>query len=108
MMILTRDQLQALTGYKQRARDVGWLICTRTGDQYTGDGFRSIWARAMRKLPADARWREHDLRAKTASDATAEHATELLGHQDAGITRRVYRRKPAEVTVLPLGTSHKS
>jgi integrase len=41
------------------------------------------------------RFTEHDLRAKCASDAeTLERARQLLGHAEAQITERVYRRKP--------------
>ena len=34
-----------------------------------------------------------DLRAKSASDDTAEAASKRLGHADPKITERVYRRK---------------
>lgn len=78
-----------------------WLIPNRSGRPYTGDGFRTLWQRAMR-AHVDAggeRFREHDLRAKVASDAEAEHARALMGHRTA-ITERVYRRKPHRVSVL--------
>jgi integrase len=56
----------------------------------------------MTRLLADIkitrRFKEHDLRAKCASDAeTLERARQLLGHADARITERVYRRKPEVV-----------
>lgn len=41
-----------------------------------------------------------DLRAKSASDDVLEAATERLGHSDAAITNRVYRRKPVKVRPL--------
>lgn len=79
-----------------------FLFATRNGGRYTGEGFRSIWQRVMRKYlqAGGARFTEHDLRAKVASDAEGlERAADHMGHQSSGITRRVYRRKPAEVVV---------
>ena len=80
-----------------------YILSTRTGNRYTGDGFRSIWQRVMRKYMAagGVRFTEHDLRAKVASDsATLEAASARLGHQHQSTTKRVYHRKPVEVTVL--------
>lgn len=60
---------------------------------YTPSGLRSLWDRARKKagLP-DVRL--HDLRAKAGSDAaTDDEAQKLLGHADAKVTRRHYRRK---------------
>jgi integrase len=82
-----------------------WLFCTRRGEGYLDErsgqaaGWDSIWQRFMTRLLAETkithRFTEHDLRAKCASDAeTLERARQLLGHADARITQRVYRRKP--------------
>ena len=75
-----------------------YLFCTRKGRPYTPDGFRSIWQRRMRSAidtgVLQERFREHDLRAKAASDVEREHATALLDHADGRVTRRHYRRKP--------------
>lgn len=82
-----------------------WLFCTRLGkgyfDEQSGQaaGWDSIWQRFMTRLLAETkithRFTEHDLRAKCASDAeTLERARQLLGHADARLTERVYRRKP--------------
>jgi len=46
------------------------------------------------------RFAEHDIRAKTASDIEADHATDLLAHADRKTTERVYRRKPQRVSPL--------
>jgi len=82
-----------------------WLFVTRQGKQYSADGFRSIWQRAMKKF-VDAggeRFTEHDLRAKAASDAeNLDVAQDLMGHQSAAMTRKVYNRKPNNVSVLPV------
>lgn len=82
------------------------LICGRQGKPYTVDGFTSIWRRKMKKAlddpenPLAESFQFRDLRAKSASDDTPEAATARLGHTNAAITERVYRRKPA--TVRPL------
>ena len=81
-----------------------YLFCTRRGQPYTVNGFSSIWKRKMlNALEAgiiSERFTEHDIRAKTGSDAKKEHATELLAHSDAATTERSYRRKVAVVTPL--------
>jgi hypothetical protein len=43
---------------------------------------------------------DHDLRAKTGSDAELEHATNLLAHLDAKVTRKHYRRRVPIVSPL--------
>jgi integrase len=88
-----------------------WLFCTKTGEGYfdeeTGKphGWNSMWKRFMKRLLTETkiahRFTEHDLRAKCASDAeTLGRAQQLLGHADAKITKRVYRRKPEIVRPL--------
>jgi integrase len=64
-----------------------------------------MWQRFMTRLLKDTkiteRFTEHDLRGKAGSDAeTLERAQQLLGHADAKITKRVYRRKPEIVRPL--------
>lgn len=92
--------------------NTSYLFCNKYGRSYineqTGEasGWDSIWQRFMDRALSETRLKhrftEHDLRAKAASDAgTLEHARALLSHADAGITRRVYRRKPERVK--PLG-----
>ena len=62
-------------------------------------GFNTIFYRAMSKVVKDEksglteRFQFRDLRAKSASDDTAEAASKRLGHADSKITERVYRRK---------------
>ncbi len=74
------------------------LICNRHGRSYTPRGFGAIWqdtmARALKRGLAE-RFHFHDLRAKSASDsASDQEAADRLGHRDAALTRRVYRRLP--------------
>ena len=47
------------------------------------------------------RFRDHDIRAKTASDTELDHAFKLLGHGDIKVTQQHYDRKAR--TVMPLG-----
>lgn len=85
-----------------------FLFCTREGRGYINEeteeahGWDSMWQRFMDRVLKDtkvtARFTEHDLRAKCASDAPSlEHARMLLSHADARTTQRVYRRKPERV-----------
>ncbi len=95
------DVLRTHHGAGIRSR---YLFCTRSGTQYTADGFRAIWQRAMRKHVdgGGERFTEHDLRAKVASDSeTLDLAQARMGHQTPNTTSRVYRRGPLVVEVLP-------
>jgi len=81
-----------------------YLFSTRRGQPYAASGFASIWQRKMVKALEQGvlqeRFTDHDLRAKTGSDAELEHATALLAHLDAKVTKRHYRRKAAVVKPL--------
>ena len=81
-----------------------YLICTRDGQKYTEDGFKSMWQRLMRKALAESvikdRFTFNDLRAKAASDAEPANAPDLLGHDDPKTTNRIYRRAPRRVTPI--------
>lgn len=93
-----------------RPRDIApWLFCTRTGEPYirpdrSANAFDSLWQRfmdkALKETRLEVRFQERDLRAKTASDMPLELATALLGHADARLTQRVYRRRPDVVKPL--------
>lgn len=80
------------------------IIVTRSGRGYrtAKQMISSLWHPAMRRYlasdPDAARFREHDLRAKVASDSgDLALAQERLGHQTSTITQRVYRRAPRRV-----------
>lgn len=97
------DAIRELREASQGPATSVWLISTRSGGRYTSDGFRSIWQRYMRKYVEKTKaqpFREHDLRAKVASDTDAARATQLLGHRSSAITQKHYRRAPEQVTVL--------
>lgn len=103
---------EAVTAVKAcRPADIApWLFCTRRGKSYlndTGDSpaFDGIWLRFMRRLLAETKitesFREHDLRAKVASDADSlDHARALLSHANSSMTNAVYRRAPEKVKPL--------
>jgi len=75
-----------------------WLFVTeRNADQaMTSRGLTSEFekTRSAAQLP-DITW--HDIRRKAGSDVEETHATELLGHTDAKVTKRHYRAKPVSV-----------
>ncbi len=86
-----------------------FVFCTRRGESYikpdgSANAFDSMWQRfmdkALRETSLQDRFQERDLRAKTASDMPLELASALLGHADARITQRVYRRRPDVVKPL--------
>jgi integrase len=82
------------------------LICNKQGKPYTVDGFNTIFYRAMGKAISDPdnalteRFQFRDLRAKSASDDTAEAASKRLGHASPAITEKIYRRKAERVKPL--------
>jgi integrase len=76
------------------------VFCTRRGGRYIrSDGsapsFDSLWRRFMERVLRDTvvkeRFQEKDLRKKTASDMSADHAQRLLGHASGATTTRHYR-----------------
>lgn len=81
------------------------LICNRRAKPYSANGFQSQWQRVMRRAKAAsvAPFHFHDLRAKSASDAADDQsAADRLGHADAALTRRVYRRLPRRAEPLEI------
>lgn len=79
------------------------LFAARHGGRMSSHGFRTAWARAMSEFvtAGGVRFRENDIRAKTASDASSlARAQEILGHEEASTTARHYRRGVAKVTPL--------
>jgi len=97
---------------QQRKKISGmYLFCTRQGGAYidasgSTSGFDSVWQRYMKKVVALGidRFTEHDLRAKVASDATPEHAQQLMDHSNSEMTEKVYRRK-AKIVQPAMGFS---
>lgn len=85
-----------------------YVLCpARGGERYTGEGFRAMWQRNMRKYVAcgGVRHTFHDLRALAATRcATPEIAMRLLGHTNIAMTMRVYRRGIERVKALGLQT----
>lgn len=90
----------------QRVASV-YVFATQRGSRYTPDGFRSVWHKAMQRYEASGgeRFREHDIRAATATQAKAQgvDAQKLLGHKAASTTDIYIRRKTVEkVTPIKL------
>lgn len=74
------------------------LLATEKGKAYTGDGFRTLWHRAvveaLKANPGLKRFTFNDLRAKAGSDG---RDWQLLGHMDRKTFERVYNRLPRKV-----------
>jgi integrase len=93
-----------------RPVDSDLLFCTREGHSFlneekgTAPGWKSMWQRFMSRLVKETGiepFHDHDIRAKTASDATSlEHARALLSHSNSSTTKRFYRRTPESVKPL--------
>lgn len=79
------------------------LFPSRYGSQLSSRGFKTDWQRHMRAYceAGNTRFWEHDIRAKSGSDASSdERARDLLGHTTTATTRKHYRRAPAKVNPL--------
>lgn len=79
-----------------------WIVCNRKGQQFTKNGFDSVWARLMAKAEKKIdRFQFRDLRAKSASDEPElSTAQARLGHRSSEITERVYVRTAKKVRPL--------
>lgn len=91
------EALQACREYKPFTGPRLYLIRARNGEPFTHEGFRASWQRTMDEAVETGairkRYTFHDLRAKCASDKkNLQGASELLGHSDQGLTRRIYVR----------------
>jgi hypothetical protein len=92
-----------------------WLFCGSKGQPLINeDGiastFDSNWQRAMKRALERTelveKFTEHDICAKTASDAeTVEIAAKMRGHLNTSTTDKVYRRLPQKV--MPLKKNQK-
>lgn len=76
----------------------GPLFPSRHGMQMRSGGFKTQWQRSMRKYAADgfARFWEHDIRAKAASDAADIGRAQALLDHDSPTTTVRYRRAPVK------------
>lgn len=91
---IRRPKVQRLDRWKH-------LICTNNGLAYTYDGFNSLWQRAQTNAVEagvlERRFWDSDIRAKSSTDISLDHATKLLNHADPRTTKAHYRRKPERV-----------
>jgi integrase len=106
LVIEWTDELRDAVEQAKRARprDIhSLLFCTRAGKCYVKDGEASGWESSWQRLIARSgveRFKDSDLRAKSASELPTDLAATLLGHADPKITRRVYQRAPRKVKPL--------
>lgn len=108
------DELRKAIDEAKAARPVHispWLFCNKKGsgyiDEETGEswGWNTMWQRFMSRILKETnvkeRFTEHDIRAKSGSDAESdEQAQKLLTHSDIKTTVSIYRRKPTKVAPL--------
>ncbi len=108
LLIEWSDELRAVidAARKMPPRFRQAIICNKQGRHYSVSGFNSIWYRYMQKAvndpenPLKEPFQFRDLRAKSASDDTAEAATARLGYTSSQITERIYRRRARRVKPL--------
>jgi len=109
IMAWSEEMRAAVDAIKALPRPVTsmFLFCTRRGQPYTSDGFRSIWHRAMNKALTETdlreRFTEHDLRAVTGTLAQerGQDAQVLLGHTNPKTTE-IYLRGKSPERIKPL------
>lgn len=109
LIVTWSPALRAVIARARRIRPQGpAVVSTRAGRAYNQSAFSSLWRRVTARATAQgagpgAAFRFHDLRAKSASDDSLAAASARLGHADARITQRVYRRAPDRVKPLDIG-----
>lgn len=64
-----------------------YIVADEDGQRITVDRLQKVHVRAR----GDMRWQVRDIRKKTGSDTSLEHAQQLLGHRKRDTTERVYR-----------------
>jgi integrase len=79
-------------------KECAFVFPTRDGNQYTDEGFKSIWQRIVLKaidqdvIKADVRFTFHDLRAFYATKHKKDRGTLPDLHANPETTARVYDR----------------
>ncbi|HVS25779.1 MAG TPA: tyrosine-type recombinase/integrase [Burkholderiales bacterium] len=98
--------VEKIKGMRRPLRSM-FLFCTRKGQPYKVSGFDSIWQRTMQKAfykgLLKERFTEHDIRAKTLTDANTlgQDAQKLAGHKSRAMTDRYVKVRQIE-RVKPL------
>lgn len=80
-----------------------YIFPNKQGQQYTADGFKSVWQAFKRRTGLDWRWK--DLRAKALTDvsrARGRDAAQALAAHASGNTTEVYIRARDRVIVNPV------
>ncbi len=104
LRLVTNNLLSASLTGKKRPHSK-YLLPNRSGGKYTGDGWRTVFYRAMRQALEQGvlaePFCEHDIRAKAGSDHNSvEQAQKFLAHLSVKVTERHYRRKPEVIQPL--------
>lgn len=101
-----REVVGELRARRPKNASSAYLFAPRTGCKYSGDGFRAIWQRTMRKALAGGlteRFTEHDLRAVVATDAEemGRDSRQLTGHTTEQ-AHAVYLRSRRTIRIDPM------
>lgn len=102
---ITGDLEAVLDQCWQTRGESPYVLPNRSGERYTGEGFRACWQRMMGRYVkrGGVRFTFHDIRALAATKcATPEIAMRLLGHTSIAMTMRVYRRGIERVQALKI------
>ena len=101
-----RAVIETLKAMRHRVSSMYLINSPRDGTKLTSHGFKSAWARAMKKaIEAKAlseTFAENDLRAKVATEAIelGQNATAMLAHSSDAVTKRHYQRGTQKVEPL--------
>jgi len=101
-----RLTIDAIRSLRHRVTSLYLINSERNGTKLSSSGFKSAWARAMKKAiiagSLTESFAENDLRAKVASEAIelGQNATAMLGHSSDAVTKRHYQRGTQKVEPL--------
>lgn len=104
--VLLTPALEEIVTETRRCKDRPasvYIFPNRQGQQYTPDGFKSVWQSFKRRAGVDWRWK--DLRAKALTDVSRERgrdAAQALAAHASGNTTEVYIRARDRVIVRPV------
>ena len=93
------DRIASLKVTKQ-AKASAFLFARATGQQFTQDGFRTVWQRIQVKFAEQGaeRFTWHDIRAKCLTDADrqGQNAQAIAGHANRSMTERYIKARRVE------------
>ncbi|HCI52450.1 MAG TPA: integrase [Gallionella sp.] len=101
-----RTIVETIKALRHRVTSLHLINSDRDGTKLSPSGFKSTWARAMKRAieagSLTETFAENDLRAKVATEARelGQNATKILGHSSDAVTKRHYERGTSKVEPL--------